>query len=133
MLKIGELASQTGLSVEALRYYERRDLLSPTQRSNAGYRLYHPASVERIRFILRCKQLGFSLDEVQQILTLSGDPQTPSAEIKQRVEDKLELIEQKIADLTQLRDSLNRVSKLCSGAGTVGDCPIIDYLQQPDS
>jgi len=128
-LRIGELARQSGLSVEAIRYYERRGLITPSGRLPSGYRTYHPDSLQRLHFILRSKDLGFSLEEILELLNLQQQPERSSAEVKQRVEEKIELVEQKIAQLQQLNRSLHQLNDLCCGDGPVSDCPILEFLK----
>lgn len=128
--RIGEIAKQSGLSVEALRYYEKRGLLSPVSRSDSGYRLYSPNSLQRIQFIQRCKDLGFSLEEILDLLNLQLDPSTSSAVVKQRVEEKIALVEDKMHHLQQLKNSLTQLNEMCCGEGSVSECPIIEYLNQ---
>jgi len=128
-LRIGELARQSGLSVEAIRYYERRGLISPSGRLPSGYRTYHPDSQQRLHFILRCKDLGFSLDEILELLTLQQQPEQSSAEVKKRVEEKIALVEQKIAQLQRINQSLHQLNSLCCGDGPVSDCPILEFLK----
>lgn len=130
-LRIGELARQSGLSVEAIRYYERRGLISPAGRLPSGYRTYHPDSQQRLHFILRCKDLGFSLEEIRELLTLQQQPDQSSAEVKRRVEEKITLVEQKLHQLQQLNASLHQLNALCCGDGPVSDCPILEFLKEP--
>ncbi|WP_027857501.1 heavy metal-responsive transcriptional regulator [Marinobacterium jannaschii] len=127
--KIGEIARQSGLSVEAIRYYERRGLISPAQRLPSGYRLYNDSTLQRLHFIQRCKDLGFSLEEILELLNLQTDPDTSSALVKQKIETKIRLVEQKIEQLQSLQHSLQTLSSLCCGDGTVSDCPIIENLK----
>lgn len=132
--KIGEIAKRSGLSVDTLRYYEKRGLLTPSSRSNAGYRLYHLDSLQRIQFIQRSKALGFSLEEIMELMEVQHSPSAGSIAVKSRVEEKIAIIEQKMQHLQQLKDSLEQLNQLCSGEGSVADCPIIEYLnEQPDT
>lgn len=131
-LRIGELAKGAGLSVETLRYYERRGLIPPPARLASGYRSYPASTLDRLLFIRRGKQLGFSLDEIAQLLQLDMDPQLSAAQVKAQVDAKIAAVEQKIADLQQLRQSLQALSARCCGEGSTSDCPILDFLHQPD-
>ncbi len=128
LVKIGVIAKSTGLSVQALRYYQQRGLISPKQQLSSGYRLYAQDIVERIQFIQRCKNIGFSLEEISQLLALRDDPKVKAAEIKQKVEAKLAVVEQKIIELSGLKTSLQQLSASCSGEGLIGECPIISKL-----
>lgn len=131
-LRIGELARRAGLSVETLRYYERRGLIPPPARLASGYRSYPESTLQRLQFIRRCKQLGFSLDEVAQLLQLDMDPQLSAAEVKAQVDAKISAVKHKIADLQRLQHSLQALSARCCGTGSTSDCPILDFLHQPD-
>ncbi|UTW10976.1 heavy metal-responsive transcriptional regulator [Marinobacterium rhizophilum] len=126
-LRIGDIAKGSGLSVETIRYYERRGLISPLGRLPSGYRCYDEHTLERLHFVVRCKSLGFSLDEIQELLQL--DPNAESAQVKQKVELRIAQIEEKITQLRELQLSLHQLSELCSGEGPVSDCPIIDTLR----
>lgn len=128
-LKIGQVAKQSGLSVETVRYYEQRGLIPPPQRLDSGYRIYPESILERLHFITRCKDLGFSLQEIHELLSLQLNPETPSAEVKLRVDGKIDLVKGKIKELENLQASLEQLSGLCCGEGSVSDCPIIDFLK----
>lgn len=128
-LKIGQVAKRSGLSVEAIRYYEQRGLLPPPQRSPAGYRLYGPTTLTRLQFIQRAKGLGFSLDEVSELLALQLQPGRERSAVKSLVEEKVALVQRKLDELLQLQAQLQRLSACCDGQGLVVDCPIIHFLQ----
>lgn len=128
-IKIGEVARRSGLTVEAIRYYEQRGLLPEPGRSAAGYRLYAPAVVERLAFIGRAKKLGFSLQEVGELLDLQLQPGADRGAVKGLVEEKLALVRSKIAELQQLDAVLGRLSESCDGQGSLEACPIIHFLQ----
>src|SRR5437588_12379463 len=92
-LTIGRLAKQAGINLETVRYYERRGLLPKPPRSASGYRLFPSGAAHRLRFIQRAKELGFSLREIQDLLSLRVSPNTKSAEIRQKAEAKITDIE----------------------------------------
>lgn len=126
-LTIGKLAKQSGIKIETIRYYERSGLMKPPARSAGGYRLYQEQDAARLRFIVRAKALGFSLEEVGQLMHLSeGD--ADRAEVKALTQKKLQMIESKISDLQRMRDVLHDLSGQCSGQGTTDGCPIIAAL-----
>lgn len=131
-LRIGELAKRSGLSVETLRYYERRGLIPPPARLPSGYRSYPEDTLDRLIFIRRSKELGFSLDEIDELLQLDVNPQLGAAEVKARVEAKIATVERKIADLRRLQHSLQSLSARCCGEGSTSDCPILEFLHQPE-
>ena len=128
---IGKLARQAGLGVETLRYYERRGLIEPKSRTASGYRLYHTDAQQRLRFIRRAQALGFSLDEVAELLSLSDRPEETAAEVKQLAQAKIADIESRIRDLERMKSALSKLEAHCPGhAGTTADCPILATLNQ---
>lgn len=129
-LKIGELAKQSGIRVETLRYYEKRGLLPEPKRLESGYRVYTPETLERLNFIKRSKELGFSLDEIGELLQLDTNPEGSAAEVKSRVEEKITLVRDKIRDLQRIEHSLMQLSGLCCGEGSTSECPILEYLHE---
>ncbi|GAA0699726.1 Cd(II)/Pb(II)-responsive transcriptional regulator [Marinobacterium maritimum] len=129
-LKIGELARRSGLSVETLRYYERRGLIPPPDRLPSGYRVFPQDTPKRLAFIKRCKTLGFTLEETLELLQLQHHPEQESAVVKQRVDERIEEIGRKISDLQQIQQALQGLSALCSGKGSTADCPILAFLEQ---
>jgi len=126
--KIGQIAKASGLSVETIRYYEQRGLIPPADRLPSGYRIYQQQTLDQLHFIIRCKELGFSLDDTQQMIELQQQPELSSAAVKARIDQHVEEIEQKISDLQQLSESLQALSRSCDGDGKVADCPIIRSL-----
>ena len=133
-LTIGKLARQAGLGVETLRYYERRGLIEPERRTDSGYRLYHADARQRLRFIRRAQALGFSLDEVAELLSLSDRPEKSAAEVKQLARAKIADIETRILDLERMKSALSELEVQCPGhAGTTAECPILAALNQGES
>lgn len=130
-LTIGQLARQGGVGVETLRYYERRGLIQPQQRSAAGYRQYGPAAQQRLQFIRRAQALGFSLDQIAELLALSQRAEASAAEVKQLTRQHIEVIETRIHDLESMRDALAELECRCPGeSGTTAQCPILQALSQ---
>ncbi len=133
---IGQLARQTGVSVDTIRYYERRGLLRPHRRRptlhGPGYRLYNEDAVRRLRFIKRAQRLGFSLREIRELLELRLDPQADRREVQRRIEHKVQTIDTKIRELRRLRHALIRIRRRCQGPGPVCACPILDALESAD-
>lgn len=127
-MTVGKLAKRTGVAVETLRYYERRGLLPQAERTESGYRLFRPEAVQRLRFIRRAQALGFSLDEIAELLSLSEDPQRSAAAVKQLTRTKLEDIEARIRDLQRMQRALAQLDRSCSGHGSTRDCPILASL-----
>lgn len=130
-MKIGQLARASEVPIDTIRYYEREALLPPPSRSSGGYRLYDEAALRRLRFIRRSKALGFSLDEIRQLLALT-DSDAPAASVRALSVDKLQLIEAKLADLKAMQAALQRLIESCDGQGCVHHCPIVDALNRED-
>jgi DNA-binding transcriptional MerR regulator len=126
-MKIGELAKATGTKVETVRYYEASGLLPKPARTQANYRDYELSHLERLMFIRRSRDLGFTLKSVRELLTLADDDEESCDAVDEVASAHLLAVEQKIADLTALRDQLALLLQ-CSGDGTVGDCRIISSL-----
>ena len=126
-MKIGELASATGTRAETVRYYEKIGLLSPPARTSGNYRSYGGGQLARLSFIRRARDLGFTLEAVRELLTLSDDKTRPCEAVDGIARTHLAEVDRKIADLTSLRGELDRVIGSCSH-GTVADCKIIETL-----
>jgi len=127
MLKIGELASETDTKVETIRYYERIGVLPPPERTASNYRMYGEAHVVRLSFVRKARSLGFTLDQVRELLSLSDDRTRSCSAVDEIASAHLEMIEMKIGDLTALQAELRRLIGSCKG-GTVADCLIIEAL-----
>ncbi|MDZ7804932.1 heavy metal-responsive transcriptional regulator [Thiohalophilus sp.] len=128
-LSIGQLAQAAGVTVEALRFYEKRGLLAAPQRRRNGYRQYPPDSIKRVRFIQHAKQVGFTLGDIGELLALRQDRTTSCADIKARATHKIDQVERKIKELERIRDALSRMAQQCSGSGSLSDCPILEELE----
>ena len=102
-MKIGELAKQTGVSVDALRFYEEKGLLAPTGRTESGYRVYAPTTVAQVKFIKSAQTLGFSLQEVLDVMPALTQGRLQLLELQQRMQDKLQSIDDQIEQLQKLR------------------------------
>ena len=124
---IGELARVTGSKVETIRYYERVGVLPPPARTGGNYRAYAQPHLDRLSFIRRGRDLGFSLDDVRELLRLSDDRQRSCGEIDQIARRRLAEVERKLADLTILRGELRQLIDQCQ-RGTVAECRIIAAL-----
>jgi Cu(I)-responsive transcriptional regulator len=124
---IGDLAQRTGTKVETIRYYESIGLLPAVARSGSNYRRYAKPHLERLSFIRRGRDLGFSLEEVRELLRLSDDRSRSCAEVDRIARLHLAEIERKLADLKALRRELKQVIEQC-GHGTIEECRIIEAL-----
>lgn len=128
-LKSGELAKQANVNPETLRYYEREGLLAEPVRTESGYRLYQQAEVKRVRFIKKAQELGFSLKEVKELLSLKWSGSHSASEVKQLTEQKILDIEAKIQSLLAMKAALQELASTCSGKGSIDDCPILNSLE----
>ena len=130
---IGRLASAAGVRAGTLRYYERLGLLAPTSRTGAGYRIYAATTARRLRFIRRAQALGFSLEEIAELLALSDNPHASAKAVKDLTRRKSAEIAARIAHLERLKRALETIEVRCSGHGTSAECPILDALNQDDT
>lgn len=128
-LTIGKVAKGAGLGIETVRFYEKEGLIDPPARTESNYRLYPQRVILRLRFIKRAKNLGFTLKEIKELLSLRQDPQATKADVKQQTEAKIADIENKIRDLTRMKDILESLDACCDGHGPTSDCPILDALE----
>ena len=129
-MTIGQVARLAGVGVETIRFYEREGLLNKPKRRQSGYRVFAPEVVARIRFIKQAKQLGFSLREIRDLLSLRVDSRATAADLKRRVDAKINQIDDRLRDLKHMRVALLRLSKTCTGKGPIGDCPLLDALER---
>ncbi len=130
-MRIGELARKAGVGVETVRFYEREGLLQEPPRRESGYREYSPETLVRLRFIRHAKALGFSLPEIQGLLSLRRS-ETPCGEVQQRIQAKIEDVHEKIRSLQQIETLLKELAASCGAGNGAGDCPVLDVLEQPD-
>ncbi len=130
-MRIGKAAKIAGVSVETVRFYERQGLISqPSRPVNGGYRSYPSETVGRIRFIRQAQILGFSLKEIDELLSLRADPSTDCADIRVRVSMKLEDEKVKIARLVAIQSAFRDLVSACPGRGVAARyCPILVALE----
>jgi len=125
---IGRLARSGGIGVETVRFYQREGLLDEPPRPVQGDRTYSGNHLERVLFIRRAREIGFSVAEVRELLSLLDTPDGPSAEVRARVLAKLEDIEARLRDLTAMKTQLQAMAVRCNGQGTRADCSILETL-----
>ena len=125
---IGQLAKQANVNLETIRYYERRGLLPKPPRNESGHRRYTHDALRRTEFIKRTQSLGFSLREISDLLSLRITPGTTCANVKARVETKIQEIQKKIIDLKEIEQALKRMADKCTRKGPIGQCPILEEL-----
>ena len=126
---IGKAAKLAGVGVETIRFYERRGLIpQPLKPASGGFRDYPPDTLAQIRFIREAQELGFSLAEAAQLLTLRADPKADCAQVQRRAEAKLDEVRDKIERLKEIGTALERLIRACPGKGALGACSIMESL-----
>lgn len=132
-LTIGRLAKQAGVNLETVRFYERRGLLPRPPRSASGYRLFPAETARRLKFIRRAQELGFSLAEIAELLSLRVSRRTTSAQIRASAESKIADIDAKIRSLESMKKTLRRLTTACDGCAPLAECPILESLDSEDA
>lgn len=128
-LTIGRLAKKVNVNVETIRYYERRGLMPEPTRSESNYRHYTQDSVARIRFIIHAKELGFSLKEVAELLSMRVDRYNTCNDVKRMAEIKIADIKERIRALLDMKNALIKLKAECNGRGPTGECPLLEALE----
>jgi MerR family transcriptional regulator, copper efflux regulator len=129
-LNIGQAADHSGLTPKMIRHYEQTGLLPHAVRSSSGYRLYGEDALETLGFIKRARDLGFSLEEVRELLALRRDPGRASADVQALARQHVQALDERIERLLALRDSLQRLVDHCQG-NAAPECAILDELASP--
>jgi MerR family transcriptional regulator, copper efflux regulator len=128
-LTIGEVARQAGVGVETIRFYERRGLIQqPTKPRERGFRVYAPDQIKRIKFIRQAQQIGFSLREIEELLSLRADPRADCSDVRTQAVAKLEEVSRKIEQLRRIETGLKALIAVCPGQGGIQACSILDTL-----
>jgi len=128
-LTTGRLAARAGVNVQTIRYYERRGLLPEPERRPSGYRSYSESDVGRIRFIRRAQELGFTLEEIRELLSLRTATRENPEDVRERVQGKVASIDERIRDLREIRGALARMADACATHGATGECPFLEVLE----
>ena len=131
-LTVGQLARKVGLGVETIRFYERRGLIEDPPRRPSGYRQYPPEAVDRLRFVRNAKTLGFTLDEIRELLELRSQPSENREQVRARSRVKIEDIDQRIAALVRMKHALSTLVDACEHHLDLPGCPILSALE-PES
>ena len=129
-LRIGDAAKQADVNVQTIRYYERRGLLPKPSRTESNYRMYSEDIVTRVRFIKRAQELGFTLKEIEELLSLRATPDTRCGDVRRRAQIKVRDIDDKIRTLNAMRAALDKLVDQCSGEGPTAQCPILEALDE---
>lgn len=127
-LTIGKVAEKTGCNVETIRFYEKERLLPEPERTDGGHRLFTASMVDRLVFIRRCRELGFAMGDIRQLLSLVDREQVSCDRVKAIADTHLDDVRAKIADLRKMERTLRHLSDQCPG-GAIPECPIIESLQ----
>ncbi len=123
-MNIGQAARASGISAKMIRHYETLGLLKPTRRTEAGYRVYDESDLHWLHFIRRARLLGFSLDQIKSLLSLWLDQDRASQDVTRIADQHIRQLDQRILELTQMRDTLQQLAGHCSG-DQQPDCPIL--------
>ena len=129
-MTIGRLAEAAGVNVPTVRYYERRGIIEEPPRTAAGYRQYDEDTVRRIRFIRQAQDLGFTLEEIDRLLSVRVDDPARCGVVEQAARVTLETVESKIGELERLREVLQRVARACDDRVTTSECPVLAVLDE---
>jgi len=133
-IQIGRVSKQTGLSVDAIRFYEKQRLLERPPRTEGGFRLFHTQDIQRIQFIRRAQQLGFSLPEIRELLVLQRDEDGTCSHVRELLRAKITTIHNKIQELGVLEEQLTKGLRKCerklraSGDSHKGCCPLLEEI-----
>ncbi|SAI74711.1 MerR family transcriptional regulator [Bordetella ansorpii] len=126
-MNIGQASQASGISAKMIRYYETIGLIGPAQRTESGYRVYSDANLHTLRFVRRARGLGFSVEQMHELLALWRDRSRASADVKRVALEHVRELERKAAELQQMADTLKHLARHCHGDKRP-DCPIIDQL-----
>jgi MerR family mercuric resistance operon transcriptional regulator len=127
---IGTLAQKANVNLETIRFYERKGIIPKPTRLPSGYRYYSEEDVKRLQFIQMAKKHGFSLKEIKELLHLRVDPNCTCEDVRRRAENKIQVIEEKIRELKQIKDALAILVASCVGTGPTQECPILDAFEK---
>ena len=129
LMTIGQLALQAGVGVETIRYYERRGLLNQPKRPNKGYRRYGEAEARRIQFIKGAQKLGFTLEEIAELLALRVESARQCADVRHYAEEKIADIEERLKALRGMKRTLQGLVEVCRRKKKTEECPILESLE----
>ncbi len=131
-MTIGEVAARSDVNIQTIRFYERKGLVLPDARNAAGYRQYTDVAVRRVRFIKHAQEIGFSLKEIGELLSLRVDEETTCADVRGKAQEKIVAVELKIRNLQHVREALLGLVARCDVDRPVSDCPILEALDEAD-
>jgi Hg(II)-responsive transcriptional regulator len=128
-MKIGEVAALAGVPVATVRYYERRGLIADAKRTPSGYRQYDAEAARRLRFIKHAQELGFSLDEIQQMLALKTDDPASCARVQSVTRERIRAVRERLAELERLERTLQDLVRACERHAPTAPCPVLVVLR----
>lgn len=131
-LKIGEVARRGGVNLQTIRYYEREGLLPEPPRLASGYRMFPAEAVHRLLFIKRAQELGFSLAEIRELLSIRIDAGKDCVDVRRLAREKLLDISAKIQSLQRMQQVLLSLTQMCPGTGPPSQCPILASMEPPE-
>jgi MerR family transcriptional regulator, copper efflux regulator len=132
MLTIGAVARATGLGIQTVRFYEREGLIDEPARTRSNYRTYDESVIERLHFIRRAQELGFTLKEIRELIGLTSDEAASCEQVNEIAASKLAVVKEKIADLIRMQNALEELIDTCNCSGPLRDCSLIRCLQAND-
>ncbi|WP_417531829.1 Cd(II)/Pb(II)-responsive transcriptional regulator [Marinobacter lipolyticus] len=127
-MKIGEISRATGIPVETIRYYEKIGLVPEPERQASGYRHYRQSQLDRLLFIKRCRNLDMAQDEIRELIRLADQPDADCSEVDALLARHLNHVRERLRELANLEDTLERLQKACSEGRTVSECGILGGL-----
>ena len=128
--RIGQIAKHVGVTVETIRFYESQALIPEPRRTESGHRLYTSETIRRVRFIQRAKELGFSLKDIHALIALRSEPNATCAAVKGQAQQKITDVQEKIGGLTRVHRALTNLVEQCDADAHLGECPILDVLDE---
>jgi DNA-binding transcriptional MerR regulator len=132
VLQIGQVAQRTGLTIDTIRFYEREALIPKPRRTSGGYRVYEQQEVERLLFIGQAQNLGFTLQEIRELLLIENSDKGGCSHVRDLVAGKIAQVKEKISELRRLESQLTKAQRLCSAAlveACTTECPVLDSLK----
>ena len=127
-MRIGQLAKETGLNVQSIRFYEREGLLPSVDRSSSGYRIYQKDSIQRIQFIKHAQEVGFSLKEISELLSLKVNPDGSCHMVQQIAAEKLKQLDERLESIERMKLTLSSMMEMCGEGLPARACPILEAL-----
>jgi len=128
-LTIGQVAAAADVNIQTIRYYERRGLFAAPRRTPSGYRQYSEDAVSRLRFIRHAQELGFSLQDIQELLGLRVRHGAACDVVEQKTRQKIDVVQQRIRDLQRMKRTLEQLAVACAARRPTDDCPILEALE----